>query len=736
MVNKSEVNILCVLCTLIYCMLFLGNTGWTGIRILSGVVVVLLWTYRIGIRAIYIQKNGRILGIKPLIFQYQKDSFHKILQAQCAHPSVLPFEFKLIHYCILINGSSVLIFRIFPWIRVLIWIPWYCSSREKAMRSWIWNHPLHVCVVDSQGTIQWFSQSLLRWVCLDSSALYKRPFSVLFYNTIPSWQDIKNRHIVTLASSGETSRVARIRMDVHPQDSRYSVFYFYPCEYMYAYRNDLLFLNAIPCAAVVLDSHGIIRSANEMFQGKFSYSNSLSTPASIISYLAPESKSRLFTELHHGRKRIQPSQLFMVQLELNNSQEALEQMFAFLQPFSSYDDDILFLLLLMPVPKIFSPQEQLSQRMELLGQVSSGIVHDFNNLLTGMIGFCDLLLQRHRPGDPSFQDVQQIKNSAVRAARLIQNLLDFSKSTPSVEHIFSLQGCVQNLMPLIQRIIGPKIFLSFHHGAQSSNIYGNLDVIEQMILNLSINARDAMPNGGSLDFTLQVVVVTEATPLAQGILDPGHYVCLEVKDTGEGIPLDILPRIFDPFFSSKEHGTGLGLSNIAKTVKELKGGIHVNTVKDRGSTFSVYLPLHKGEISSKKQKTIKPTMEIDTAEGTILLVEDEDPIRLFSSRVLREKGYEVIEARDGIQALHSIKNHANIILIITDVMMPGIDGPSLISEVHKTAPHIKALFVSGYPKESIQSSSSSALTQRYFLQKPFSLTDLVAKIQEILKTHP
>ncbi|PPE06884.1 hybrid sensor histidine kinase/response regulator [Holospora curviuscula] len=731
--KKSRVNILLSLFGMIHFGILLEYPEWQLVRILSGIGLGTILCYGLGIRLLYKKKNGHVLGIKPQIFQYNKDPFHSVLQAHCAHPSVLPPHLNRIQFLILSNGNSAFILSLPPKKGVLIWIPWYRAPRRKAMQSWVWSHPLHACVVNEEGIIQWFSRSLLQWLSIHSAMLYKQHFSVLFHTTPPSWENIKNRHIVLLIGSGKEARSARIRMDHLPQHPRHSMFYFFPCEYMYAYENDLLFLNAIPCSAALLDSHGIIRSANEQFQEKFFLSNSNVTLGTTISCLSPQSKAKLFSELQNARKRIQNSSMFMVQLEPKYSELGGDHMFAFLQPFSSYDDRVLFIVLMMSLPQTFSPQEQLSQRMELLGQVASGIVHDFNNLLTGMIGFCDLLLQRHCPEDPSFQDVQQIKNSAVRAARLIQHLLDFSKSIPSTERVFSLQGCVQNLMPLIQRIIGPKIFLNFYHGVQSSTIYGNLDVIEQMILNLAINARDAMPNGGSLDFVLQTVIANEPKSLTQGILDTGHYLCLEVKDTGVGIPSDILPHIFDPFFSSKEHGTGLGLANIAKTIKELKGGIHVHTVKDRGSTFSVYLPLHKGEVSSKKPKITQPIIATDTAEGKILLVEDEDPIRLFSSRVLREKGYEVIEARDGIQALQIIKTHENIVLIITDVMMPGIDGPSLISEVHKTAPHIKALFVSGYPKESIELSSPGPLIKTYFLQKPFSLTELVAKIQEILK---
>ncbi|ETZ06755.1 blue-light-activated protein [Holospora obtusa F1] len=734
MENKFEGSLVLELCSVICEAVLLENINWIDVCIATSIVFFIALYYGTGIGIFYIKKTGHIFGIKPKIFQNKKEKFYTMLQEYCAHPSVAPSKLRYAQFFILNNGSTVFALSVPFKNSIVIWIPCYTSSKKKWIKSLIWNHPMHTCVVNSNGKIQWFSRNLLQWLALHSCDLYHSPFSVLFKNSPPRWESIKNRHIVILLSRGKEDRAARIHMETVLKDTKLNIFYFFPCEYMYAYENDQLFLNAIPCSAVLIDSHGIIRNSNEEFQGKFFYSHNKSTFGVPIPYLTKASKSKLFTELQHARKRSKPSCVFIVELEQKTVQkESLEKMFAFLQPFSSYDDHVLFILLLMSAPNIVPPQEPLSQRMELLGQVASGIVHDFNNLLTGMIGFCDLLLQRHGPGDPSFQDVQQIKHSAVRAARLIQHLLDFSKSTSSAERVFSLQGCVQNLMPLIQRIIGPKIFLSFRHDAQTSAVYGNLDNIEQMILNLAINARDAMPNGGSLDFTLGTFVAKSSQTLTQGVLEMGQYVYLEVKDTGSGIPPDIFPYIFNAFVSSKEQGTGLGLSNISKTVTELKGGIQVQTEKGRGSTFSIYLPLHKGEIDSRNQESQKSLVEPNKTGEKILLVEDEDPIRLFSSRVLREKGYEVVEARDGIQALQTMKTHEDIMLIITDVMMPGIDGPSLISEVQKHTPHIKALFVSGYPKESIELSGASA--NRYFLQKPFSLSELVAKIQEILKKN-
>lgn len=694
-------------------------------RIVHLCAAVLGLSYYAGMRIFWLDSHHRPRGMLPKVLQNAGDTFSSAMQNVCAHPSTFPVRPRGAYVLTLQNGRRIILWT--PYLKkpVLVWVPLYSPLKAIWYRQWIWTHPFLVCMVNQNGSIIWFSHRLLSWLMVNSILLHQKSFLNLFKSRTLDWAAIKNRSPVTLVGGG-ISRTARIEMEPFHQIEGYQLFYFFPCEYAQQYAHDKMLLNELPCSAAIIDSHGHIHSANTAFEHchKGTYST-------LQSYLTPASKTQFFTQLQNARRREMACTPFLV--EWNAEERTIQKFFAFLQPFSSYDDQVLFVLMIMPAPNSIPPQENNSERMQLLGQVASGIVHDFNNLLTGIIGFCDLVLQRHRPDDPSFQDLQQIKHSAVRAARLIQNLLDFSKATPSAENVFSVQGCVQNLMPLIQRMIGPKIFLSFHHDSHCSNVYGNLDVIEQMILNLAINARDAMPTGGSLDFVLKHYISSKERLLTQGTLALGKYVRLDVKDTGAGIPKAILSRIFDPFFSSKDHGTGLGLANIASTVEALKGAIHVQTAEERGSTFSIYLPFHEGEAIHKKTKTTKPVVEEAASGKKILLVEDEDPIRLFSSRVLKEKGYEVLEARDGIQAMQMMKTQTDIVLIITDVMMPGIDGPALISEVHKFKPHVKALFVSGYPKESIESSLPAHLTQRYFLQKPFSLTDLVAKIHEILK---
>lgn len=722
----SGINTTIILSVLVISGLWFSSNIWLQLGSLSGTFGALL--HILGFRIFYVRKNGQFLGIKPYVISKGEYSFCAFLQYMCIHPNVITPCLRSLEKLIFKNGTSAWLFLIPFSKHTWVLVPCYTSRQKALFRRGTWNKPLFACVVDARGRIEWFSNRLLQWLMVNSSTLYQKPFSELFKLKVPRWEDIKKRSIVTLRGGGGEAKQARIEMDPHYQEHGCRLFYFFPCEYVRCCDNDEVFLNTLPCASAIIDTHGTIHTVNHDFEHTLSVRS-----GDIKQHLSSASKTTLFTELQNSRRREKNSLIFALEWIKAEKKHVLESIFAFLKPFSSYDEQTLFILMLMPAPNFIPSQEQHSQRMELLGQVASGIVHDFNNLLTGMIGFCDLLLQRHKPEDPSFQDLQQIKHSAVRASRLIQHLLDFSKAIPNTESVFSLQGCVQNLMPLIQRMIGPKIFLSFYHSTESSNVFGNVDVIEQMILNLSINARDAMPNGGSLNFVLKNFLTSHSFSLTQGELEPGNYLCLDVKDTGAGIASHILSRIFDPFVSSKEHGTGLGLANISKTVKEFKGGIQVQTAEQQGTTFSIYLPLHDGEVMRQKHKVSSSVVEERGAGKKILLVEDEDPIRLFSSRVLKEKGYEVLEARDGIQAMQIMQTQNDIALIITDVMMPGIDGPALISEVHKMTPNVKALFVSGYPRESIETCLPKHITKRYFLQKPFSLTDLVAKIQEVLK---
>jgi two-component system, cell cycle sensor histidine kinase and response regulator CckA len=373
-----------------------------------------------------------------------------------------------------------------------------------------------------------------------------------------------------------------------------------------------------------------------------------------------------------------------------------------------------------------------SQKMQAVGQLAGGVAHDFNNLLTAMTGFCDLLLQRHRPGDQSFGDVMQIKQNANRAANLVRQLLAFSRQQTLIPKVVDLSDALADLSHLLRRLIGETVTLEVIHGRDLKPVKVDGGQLEQVLINLVVNARDAMPNGGTI--SMHTANTTTIKPLRRGeeVMPPGDYVMIEVIDTGVGIPLEHLTRILEPFFTTKEvwRGTGLGLSTAYGIIKQFGGYLFIDSTPNVGTTFAIYLPAWEGPINPVEEGVeLRPNSDL-TGTGTILLVEDEDPVRLFAARALRSKGYEVLEARSGESALDMLDDPElpGIDLLITDVVMPGIDGPTLVRRVRSSRPDLPVICISGY--------SEDALRQRVvgtqgisFLPKPFSLKQLASVVK-------
>lgn len=374
------------------------------------------------------------------------------------------------------------------------------------------------------------------------------------------------------------------------------------------------------------------------------------------------------------------------------------------------------------------------QKMQAVGQLAGGVAHDFNNVLTAIIGFTDLLLLKHKPGDPSFSDLMSIKNSANRAAGLTRQLLAFSRRQTLRPQILEIPTHIDDLTVLLKRLIGEQIVLEVDHGQGIWPVKADLVQLEQVVVNLVVNARDAMPDGGSIVLRTRNVSEAEAAGMTFTGMPPADYVLIEVEDTGTGMPAEILEKIFEPFFSTKElgKGTGLGLSTVYGIIKQTGGFIYPESVVGEGTTFKIFLPRHipaEGEVIARVAAA--PVKDL-TGHERILLVEDEDTVRSFSARALRTTGYEVFEADSGEQALEVLDDiDHRIDLMISDVVMPEMDGPALLAKVRERLPELKVIFVSGYAEESVRQDIADDQSVE-FLAKPYSLDQINSKVKEVL----
>jgi two-component system, cell cycle sensor histidine kinase and response regulator CckA len=386
-----------------------------------------------------------------------------------------------------------------------------------------------------------------------------------------------------------------------------------------------------------------------------------------------------------------------------------------------------------------------SQKMQAVGQLAGGVAHDFNNLLTAMIGFCDLLLEKHGAGDPSFSDIMQIKQNANRATNLVRQLLAFSRKQTLQPVILNVTEALSDMSQLLGRLIGETIELKMEHAGDLGAVRVDPGQFDQVIINLAVNARDAMSGGGVLSIRTTDVSLNEAVQKGHEVMPRGRYVLIEVIDTGVGIAKEDISRIFEPFFSTKEvgAGTGLGLSTVYGIVHQTDGFVFVDSAPGEGSAFSVYLPRYETEGMSEgaelsvvqeapaSQRTEESDEDL-TGSGSVLLVEDEDAVRMFGARALRNKGYKVLEAENGEGALDVINNADQTIdIIVSDVVMPGMDGYTLIQLVRQELPKVKVILMSGYTEDAFAEEIDGDPTI-HFLPKPFSLKVLASKVKDVM----
>jgi two-component system cell cycle sensor histidine kinase/response regulator CckA len=393
---------------------------------------------------------------------------------------------------------------------------------------------------------------------------------------------------------------------------------------------------------------------------------------------------------------------------------------------------------------------QQQQKMESVGQLAGGIAHDFNNVLSAIMMATDFLLNAHKPTDPSFKDIMQIKQNANRAAALVRQLLAFSRKQTLRPQVLDLAETLSDLGMLLKRLIGEKVSLDIVHGRDLWPVKVDISQFEQVIVNLAVNARDAMPDGGKLTVRTGNVSAEECAKFAYKGMPKADYVLVEVSDTGTGIPSDIIDKIFEPFFTTKDvgKGTGLGLSTVYGIVKQTGGFIYADSEPGRTS-FRIFLPRHipgaeealaqipateapaiAGALSAADTMARAAAADL-TGQGTILLVEDEEGLRALNARGLSSRGYTVLEAGNGVEAIEAFDKHGHVDLVVSDVVMPEMDGPTLLKELRRRDPSVKIIFVSGYAEEAF-SKNLPDQEQYAFLAKPFTLKQLVAEVKKTI----
>ena len=376
-------------------------------------------------------------------------------------------------------------------------------------------------------------------------------------------------------------------------------------------------------------------------------------------------------------------------------------------------------------------------KMQAVGQLACGVAHDFNNVLTAILGICDLMLLRHTPGDSDYADIQQIRANSNRAASLTRQLLAFSRQQTLRPEVLQLPDVVSDVSHLLKRLIGEKIQLVVSHDRDLGPVRADPTQLEQVIVNLAVNARDAMQargdGGGKLTLATRKVSAADIRAMRSGIMPQADYTALIVEDTGCGIAPDHLGKIFEPFFTTKEtgKGTGLGLSTVYGIVKQSGGFIFADSEVGRGTKFTVYLPVYHlipGETVGKAVK-VEESLEW-SGGGNVLLVEDEDMVRAVAERALSRAGYTVTTASDGDEGLEIVRSGGQFDLIVSDVVMPALDGPSMVRSIRQLDPRMPVLFMSGYAEEQLRKEIDIDDVQ--FLPKPFTVQQITEKVGAVL----
>ncbi|MCQ0989717.1 cell cycle histidine kinase CckA [Jiella marina] len=497
------------------------------------------------------------------------------------------------------------------------------------------------------------------------------------------------------------------------------------------------FFNSSPMAIATLDDEGNVVRSNAVFRQLFGGQAADGRIRFLESVRegGHETLRRALAEATAGRAGVAP-----VDAEIAGEKTKAVRLYVSAVPKAGPDADESIIVYGVDITQQRALEEQFakSQKMQAIGNLAGGIAHDFNNVLTIITASVDFLLLNHRTGDPSFQDLLLIKQSANRAASLVRQLLAYSRRQTMRPKMLNLTDVIADMHLLLKRVSGDHATLERQHARDLWPVMADIGQFEQVITNLVQNARDAMPDGGKITITTRNVQAKEAMAFGYGELVEGDYVLVEVADTGTGMPPEVAERIFEPFYTTKEigKGTGLGLSMVYGIIKQSNGFIYVDSRPGEGTTFRIFLPRHvPAEIASSGSETAAAAgnakMDLSGTDS-ILLVEDEDHVRAGNVRALKMRGYDVHEAASGIEALEVMDElDGKIDLVVSDVVMPEMDGPTLLREMRKKRPELKFIFVSGYAEDAFAKNMPEG--EKFgFLAKPFSLRDLAVAVKTAL----
>ena len=496
-------------------------------------------------------------------------------------------------------------------------------------------------------------------------------------------------------------------------------------------HDEFLYFNLIPYPCIVINDSCIIEYKNIMFEELFN----LYDPKDINldTFMTNDDLLKIKNLFKDKNNIIQTE----IEINLDNNKTAS---LILKKNKDIFSNRILAILIETTEQISIKDQFHQSQKMQSVGQLAGGIAHDFNNVLTAIIVSTDLLILRHKPEDLTFKELQAIKDNAQRAAGIVRQLLAYSRQQNfNIESIL-LTDVLQEQTILLNRLVGDKIKIKLKHGIKLWKIRADLNQFETVITNLIINSRDAIEFqniDGLIEVETKNIPKSKIPRIYDIQLVKQDYVLIKIEDNGTGIPDEIKEKVFEPFYSTKGHeGTGLGLSMVYGIIKQLNGYIFISSpISKKGTIFEIFIPremvndeLNKSDIEKKDLIKVKDI----TGTGNILIVEDEDSVRTFTKKALELSGYNITEAYNGISALNIIRNsEVNYDLIISDVMMPEMDGPTMAKEIKKTIPRQKILFISGYT-ENYHNDLLIRDDTISFLNKPFTLEELNLTVKTIV----